>query len=100
MIRDCYSAECGAVSPGDYFDWRSQTHAFEDMASWQWWGFNLSGEHGELPEAVTAAGGTGNLFFYTRRTASIWTSIYRSGRQFEWRYSNAHLEPLQASFRW
>ena len=62
MIRDCYRAECGAVSPGDYFDWRAQTHAFEDMASWQWWGFNLSGEHGELPEAVTAAGGTWNLF--------------------------------------
>jgi len=62
MIRDCYRGTCGAVSPGDYFDWRAQTHAFEDMASWQWWGFNLSGEHGELPEVVTAAGGTWNLF--------------------------------------
>jgi putative ABC transport system permease protein len=70
MIRDCFRASetsntfssCGNVSPGDYFDWRAQTHGFSDMASWQWWGFNLTGEHGELPEAVTAAGGTWNLF--------------------------------------
>jgi predicted permease len=47
---------------GDYFDWRAQTHGFQDMASWQWWGFNLSGEHGELPEVVTAGGATWNLF--------------------------------------
>lgn len=70
MIRDCFRASetsntftsCGAVSPGDYFDWRAQTHGFQDMASWQWWGFNLSGEHGELPEVVTAGGATWNLF--------------------------------------
>jgi predicted permease len=70
MIRDCFRtsetsntfSSCGAVSPGDYFDWRAQTHGFQDMASWQWWGFNLSGEHGELPEEVTAGGATWNLF--------------------------------------
>jgi predicted permease len=70
MIRDCFRisetsntfASCGTVSPGDYFDWRSQTHGFQDMASWQSWGFNLSGEHGELPEAVAADGATWNLF--------------------------------------
>jgi predicted permease len=70
MIRDCFRASetsnafssCGAVSPGDYFDWRAQTHGFQDMASWQWWGFNLSGERGELPEVVTAGGATWNLF--------------------------------------
>jgi predicted permease len=70
MIRDCFRtsetsntfSSCGAVSPGDYFDWRAQTHGFQDMASWQWWGFNLSGEHGELPEVVTAGGATWNLF--------------------------------------
>lgn len=50
------------VSPADYFDWRSQTHGFQDMAAWRWWQFNLSGERGELPEAVTAAAGTWNLF--------------------------------------
>jgi predicted permease len=70
MIRDCFRSSetsatfssCGNVSPGDYFDWRAQTHGFVDMASWQSWGFNLTGEHGELPEVVTAAGGTWNLF--------------------------------------
>ncbi|HXW92614.1 MAG TPA: ABC transporter permease [Terriglobales bacterium] len=70
MIRDCFRASdtsntisaCGAVSPGDYRDWRDRTHGFEDMASWQWWSFNLTGEHGELPEAVTAAGATWNFF--------------------------------------
>jgi len=50
------------VAPGDYYDWREQTHGFEDMAAWQWWNYNLSGERTELPEAVTAAAGTWNLF--------------------------------------
>jgi putative ABC transport system permease protein len=50
------------VSPADYYDWRAQTHGFEDMAAWRWHGFNLTGERGELPEAVTAAAGTWNLF--------------------------------------
>jgi predicted permease len=70
LIRDCFRASetsrtfssCGAVSPGDYFDWRAQTHGFQDIASWQWWGFNLSGENGELPEVITAGGATWNLF--------------------------------------
>jgi predicted permease len=50
------------VSPGDFFDWRAQTHGFEDMAAWHWWSYNLSSDRGELPEAVTAAGGSWNLF--------------------------------------
>jgi predicted permease len=50
------------VSPGDYYDWRAQTHGFQDMAAWRWWQFNLTGERGELPEVVTAASGTWNLF--------------------------------------
>lgn len=50
------------VAPGDYYDWRSQIHGFEDMAAWRWWQFNLTGEHGELPELVNARGGTWNLF--------------------------------------
>jgi predicted permease len=51
-----------SVSPGDYFDWRSKTNGFEDMAAWSWWNFNLSNQSGELPEAVTAAAATSNLF--------------------------------------
>jgi predicted permease len=50
------------VSPADFYDWRAQTHGFDDMAAWRWWMFNLTGEHGELPEAITAAAGSWNLF--------------------------------------
>ena len=51
-----------SVAPGDYYDWRAQTHGFEDIAAWRYWQFNLTGEHGELPEMVEARGGSWNLF--------------------------------------
>jgi len=50
------------VAPADYYDWRAQTHGFEDLAALRWWQFSLTGEHGELPEIVQARGGTWNLF--------------------------------------
>jgi predicted permease len=50
------------IAPADFFDWRTQTHGFEDMAAWRWGQFNLTGEHGELPELLTAGGGSWNLF--------------------------------------
>jgi len=50
------------VSPADYYDWRNQTHGFQDMGVWHWWQFNLTGERGELPEVVTAVAGSWNLF--------------------------------------
>lgn len=50
------------VSPADFYDWRSQTNGFEDMAAWRWWQFNLTGEHAELPEQITAAAATWNMF--------------------------------------
>ncbi len=49
------------VSPGDYADWRNKTNGFEDMAAWRHWRFNLSSDHGDLPEVVEAAAGTWNL---------------------------------------
>ncbi len=49
------------VSPGDYADWRNKTSGFEDMAAWRHWKFNLSSDHGDLPEVVEAAAGTWNL---------------------------------------
>jgi predicted permease len=50
------------VAPADYHDWRAQTHGFEDLAAWRYWQFNLTGEHSELPEMVSARGGSWNLF--------------------------------------
>src|SRR6266481_5570067 len=51
-----------AVAPADYYDWRTQTHGFEDVAAWRFWQFALTGERGDLPELVSARGGTWNLF--------------------------------------
>jgi ABC-type antimicrobial peptide transport system permease subunit len=51
-----------SVAPADYYDWRAQTHGFEDIAVWRWWQYNVTGEHGELPELVSARAGSWNLF--------------------------------------
>ena len=50
------------VSPADFRDWREKTHGFQDMGAWRWYGFDLTGEHSELPEVVEAAAGSWNLF--------------------------------------
>jgi predicted permease len=50
------------VAPAVFYSWRAQTHGFDDMAAWRWWGCNFAGEHQELPEVVTAAAGTWNFF--------------------------------------
>jgi predicted permease len=51
-----------AVAPADYYDWREKTHGFEDMAAWRWSQSILTGGRGELPEMVSAGGGSWNLF--------------------------------------
>jgi predicted permease len=50
------------VAPADFYDWRSKTHGFEDMAIMRPAGYNLSGVRNELPESVQAEAGSSNLF--------------------------------------
>jgi predicted permease len=50
------------VAPADFYDWRSKTHGFEDMAVMRYAGYNLTGERDELPESVRASAGSWNLF--------------------------------------
>jgi len=50
------------VASADFNDWHKRTHGFENMAAWRITGFDLTGEHAELPEVVEAAGGSWDLF--------------------------------------
>ena len=50
------------VAPADFYDWRSKTSAFEDMAVVRYAGYNLTGERSELPEEIRSAAGSWNLF--------------------------------------
>ena len=50
------------VAPADFYDWRSKTHGFEDMAIMRYAGYNLTGEQGDLPEVIRAAAGSWNWF--------------------------------------
>ena len=65
-FRDARSNQEGfnynAVAPADFYDWRAQTHGFEDMAVSRRWQFNLTGEHGEMPELLGAGAGSGTCF--------------------------------------
>jgi putative ABC transport system permease protein len=51
-----------SVAPADYYDWRTQTHGFEDIAAWRYGQFNLTGANGDLPEIVEARAGSWNIF--------------------------------------
>ncbi|MGA9305355.1 MAG: ABC transporter permease, partial [Candidatus Sulfotelmatobacter sp.] len=50
------------VAAGDFYEWQKASQGFEQMAIWRWSGYNLSGARNELPEMVTAAYGSWNLF--------------------------------------
>ena len=42
------------VAPGDFYDWQSASHGYEQMAVWRWTGFNMSASDGQLPEFLNA----------------------------------------------
>ena len=71
------------VSPADFHDWRAQTHGFEDMAAMRYWQFNLTGERGELPELVSARGGSWNLFPLLGVPAAIGRTFTESEDRFD-----------------
>jgi putative ABC transport system permease protein len=48
------------VSPADYFDWKNQSHSFEEMSAWQWFGWNLTGISD--PEKIAGARVSSNFF--------------------------------------
>jgi predicted permease len=50
------------VAAGDFYEWQKASHGFEQMAIWRWSGYNLSGDKNELPEMVSAAYGSWNVF--------------------------------------
>src|SRR4029077_1642465 len=50
------------VAPADFRDWRARTHGFQDMGAWRWWAGHIRTMQNEMPEVVTGAGGSWNLF--------------------------------------
>jgi putative ABC transport system permease protein len=46
------------VSTADYFDWKSQSHAFEGMAAYQFWTMNLTSGGPEWPATFAGTGST------------------------------------------
>jgi predicted permease len=61
-FREGATNDFGVVSPGDYRDWRAQTHSFEDVAAYRGSGGIVSGLHSELPEVAKGAGASANFF--------------------------------------
>ena len=88
-----------AVAPADYYDWRAQTHGFEDMAAWRYWQFTLTGERGELPELVSARGGSWNLFPLLGVQCGHRTHVYRERRSSGRKRRHAYVESLRAAVR-
>jgi predicted permease len=52
----------GSVAAGDFYDWQSGSHSFEQMAIWRWTGYNMAVDRNELPEFLQAVTCSWNLF--------------------------------------
>ncbi len=72
MVYEHWRANTGGnpynpVAPGDFYEWRNSTHGFEDMASYHNSSYNVSGDHGELPEVAEGQKATWNFLPLLRR---------------------------------
>jgi predicted permease len=52
----------GSIAAGDFYDWQSGSHSFEQMAILRWTGYNMAGARNELPEFLQAVTCSWNLF--------------------------------------
>ena len=82
------------VAPGDFYEWRAQTHGFADMASYYYSGLAVTGDHGEMPEMVVAQKGTWNLF----PLLGVKLALGRPFREDEDRVGDNHVAILTWSF--
>jgi predicted permease len=82
------------VAPGDFYEWRAQTHGFADMASYHDSSLTVSGDHGEMPEMVAAQKGTWNLF----PLLGVTPALGRTFREDEDRVGDNHVAILTWSF--
>ena len=71
-----------------------KTHGFEDMAAWRWGQFNLTGEKGELPEMMSAGGGSWNLFPLLGVPAAIGRTFTESEDRSDGNCRHAYVESL------
>jgi predicted permease len=66
MVYEHYRSETKypyqVVAGADFYNWREQTHGFQDMAAWRWWAGAVTTNSGEMPEQVVGAAGSWNLF--------------------------------------
>jgi predicted permease len=82
------------VAPGDFYEWRAQTHGFADMASYHYSSLAVTGDHGEMPELVAAQKGTWNLF----PLLGVTPALGRTFREDEDRVGDNHVAMLTWSF--
>jgi predicted permease len=99
MVYEHWRANTGGdpynpVAPGDFYEWRSSTHGFEDMASYYNSSYNVSGDHGELPEVAEAQRGTWNLF----PLLGVEPALGRAFREDEDKVGESHVAMLTWSF--
>ena len=82
------------VAPGDFLGWRAKTHGFEEMAAWQHWSFNLSGEHDEMPEVARAAA---IHQWWPVRSRHLPRPVRRRSMSHSWRLRRSAIPPIAST---